>query len=306
MSFVFILLGIYYLIFFVVLILSINCKFVISFFNVFFCVLIFRVLMVLVIFFISSSFFYFISSSSSYFFSNNISDCLFLISRTFIAFCYSISINALLNCILSLKFSKICSFILFISSFSSIFPHMQTNPSFLRLLTDEPLFVPKIFVWLSFSLMRILSLKFDFYNLIFNSSISPLKSLMIFLYSLIWIETNFLLVNAFVFIFLALFAYFNVFIVYSNWELAGLIFTIITVLQFPPRESFSNLVSLESRYGTKNPFLFLSPKAFIQFASASKDLLIFAPSINRIPLFSVTVPLSDPAKSISDNLPLRV
>jgi hypothetical protein len=83
-------------------------------------------------------------------------------------------------------------------------------------------------------------------------------------------------------------------------------FTIIVVLQFPPRESFKRRVSFESRYGTKNPFLFLSPKAFMQFASAKRDLLILAPYINLIPLFSVTVPLSDPAKSINDNFPVKV
>jgi hypothetical protein len=83
-------------------------------------------------------------------------------------------------------------------------------------------------------------------------------------------------------------------------------FTIITVLQFPPRESFNKRVNFESLYGTKKPFLFLSPKALIQLANANKDLLILAPSINLNPLFSVTVPLSDPAKSISDSLPDKV
>lgn len=74
----------------------------------------------------------------------------------------------------------------------------------------------------------------------------------------------------------------------------------------PPNESFKSLVSFESRYGTKKPFLFLSPKAFIQFARANKDLLIFAPYKRRNPLFSVTVPLSDPAKSIKDSFPDKV
>jgi len=74
-------------------------------------------------------------------------------------------------------------------------------------------------------------------------------------------------------------------------------------LQFPPRESFNILVSLESLNGTKKPFLFLSPKAFIQFANAKSDRFIFAPSLNLSPLFSVTVPLSEPAKSINDNFP---
>ncbi len=44
----------------------------------------------------------------------------------------------------------------------------------------------------------------------------------------------------------------------------------------------------------------------MQFASASKDLLILAPSNKPIPLFEVTVPLSEPAKSISDNFPVKV
>ena len=61
-----------------------------------------------------------------------------------------------------------------------------------------------------------------------------------------WSATSFLFVIAFVLMFLARLAYFRVFIVYSNWLLEGLTFTIITVLQFPPRESLSNLVSFES------------------------------------------------------------
>ena len=52
--------------------------------------------------------------------------------------------------------------------------------------------------------------------------------------------------------------------------------------------------------------MFLSPSAFIQLANANRDLLILAPSISLIPLFSVTVPLYDPAKSINDNLPIIV
>jgi hypothetical protein len=84
---------------------------------------------------------------------------------------------------------------------------------------------------------------------------------------------------------------------------AGLTVAIITVLQFPPSESLSILVSLLSLNGTKEPFLFLSPSAFIQLAKASNEVFIFAPSINLIPLFPVTVPLSEPAKSIKDSLP---
>ena len=40
-----------------------------------------------------------------------------------------------------------------------------------------------------------------------------------------------------------------------------------------------------SQTASKNPFLFLSPNAFIQFANASNDRFIFAPYINLIPLF---------------------
>lgn len=47
----------------------------------------------------------------------------------------------------------------------------------------------------------------------------------------------------------------------------------------------------------------LSPKALIQLAKAKSDWLILAPSLNLIPQFSVTVPLSEPAKSINDNFP---
>lgn len=42
----------------------------------------------------------------------------------------------------------------------------------------------------------------------------------------------------------------------------------------------------------------------MQLAKARRDLLIFAPSIRRIPLFYVTVPLSEPAKSISESFPI--
>ncbi len=106
--------------------------------------------------------------------------------------------------------------------------------------------------------------------------------------------------------FLARAAYFKVFKVSSIYELAGEMLAIIIVLLFPPRESLSMRVSFESRQGTKVPFFELSPKALMQFASESSDRLIFAPSLNRIPRFSVTVPLSDPAKSISDIFPSSV
>ena len=117
--------------------------------------------------------------------------------------------------------------------------------------------------------------------------------------------TIFLFGSTRILIFLALFAYFNEFIVSSYWEAAGDMVVIITVLQLPPRESLSILVSLLSLYGTKKPFLFLSPSALIQLARASNDVLILAPSRRRKPRFSVTVPRSEPARSIKESFPYR-
>jgi hypothetical protein len=67
----------------------------------------------------------------------------------------------------------------------------------------------------------------------------------------------------------------------GDWE----IHAIITVLVLPPKESLSNRVSLESRYGTKPDFLEFSLKIIIQFPSASKLLLIFDPYNRLAPLF---------------------
>lgn len=58
----------------------------------------------------------------------------------------------------------------------------------------------------------------------------------------------------------------------------------VTVRQFPPKESFSNRVNLESRKGTNaEP----EAKALIQFPKANRDRLILAPSKSRIPLLCV-------------------
>ena len=47
------------------------------------------------------------------------------------------------------------------------------------------------------------------------------------------------------------------------------------------------------RYGTyARPFFCCLPKAFIQFAKASKDLLILAPSLNFLPALFVSEALS--------------
>ena len=126
---------------------------------------------------------------------------------------------------------------------------------------------------------------------------------MMFLYAEMCKQTIFLFVVTQVFIFLARLAYFNVLTVYSYCQLIGDMFAIITVLQFPPNESLRSRVSLESRYGTYVPFLFLSPSALMQFARARRDVLILAPSRRRMPRFQVTVPLYEPARSISESFP---
>ena len=51
-------------------------------------------------------------------------------------------------------------------------------------------------------------------------------------------------------------------------------------------------------------FTSLSASALMQFPRASKDLLMLAPSLNRAPLFDVTIARSDPAKSIRDIFPI--
>ena len=83
-------------------------------------------------------------------------------------------------------------------------------------------------------------------------------------------------------IFLALSAYFKVFLVSSNvWD-EGKILQIMTVLQLPPNESCNNLVSFESLNGIN---FFLSTKELIHFDKANKDLLIFAPSLFKLFFF---------------------
>ena len=74
----------------------------------------------------------------------------------------------------------------------------------------------------------------------------------------------------------------------------------MTVLEFPPKESFNNQVNLESLCGIGDfvPFILDLHRAFMQFPKVNKDLLIFAPFISLIPLFLFTLALSLPARSI--------
>ena len=96
-------------------------------------------------------------------------------------------------------------------------------------------------------------------------------------------------------------AYLSVLIVSSILEIYYEMQAIIIVLVFPPNESLSILVSLESRYGTKEWHFFLSLRIFIQFPKANKLLLILDPSSNPLLLASKLV-FSEPAKSIIVNL----
>mmetsp|Transcript_105520 Transcript_105520/g.305190 ORF Transcript_105520/g.305190 Transcript_105520/m.305190 type:complete len:230 (+) Transcript_105520:1354-2043(+) len=77
----------------------------------------------------------------------------------------------------------------------------------------------------------------------------------------------------------------------------------MTVLQLPPSESLNNRVNFESRYGTKEQ---PDAKALMQFPSASKERLMFAPSRSRTPRLSVCEARSEPARSIIDNFPIIV
>ena len=81
---------------------------------------------------------------------------------------------------------------------------------------------------------------------------------------------------------------------------------IIIDFVFPPSESFIILVSLLSRYGMNTYFLLGSLSEFMQFPKANKLLLMFAPSYSLIPLFSVTLALSLPARSTRLNLEVTI
>ena len=77
----------------------------------------------------------------------------------------------------------------------------------------------------------------------------------------------------------------------------------------PPRESFNNLVSLLSLYGTCWPWFF-SDNILMQLPRAKRLLFIFAPSYNRprpetwLESFVFCAARSDPAKSTIYNLAL--
>ena len=111
----------------------------------------------------------------------------------------------------------------------------------------------------------------------------------------------------FVLISLALLAYLSVLMVWLYCSLDALTVAIMAVREFPDNPSFNSRVNLELRYGMyMRPFaleLPCLPSAFMQLASASKLLLMFAPSRSFCPLFCVSAARSLPARSTSESLP---
>ena len=113
------------------------------------------------------------------------------------------------------------------------------------------------------------------------------------------------LVRTFVLISFALSAYFNVLIVWLYWSLPHDTLATIAVLELPTSPSFSSLVSLEFLNGTYTPApCCFFPRALMQFASASNDRLMFAPSLSLLPSFFVSDARSEPARSTRDSRPV--
>lgn len=76
------------------------------------------------------------------------------------------------------------------------------------------------------------------------------------------------------------------------------------VLQFPPKESFNNLVNLLPRNGINGFFMFYSlasARDWMQLPKTSKLWFIFAPSNILRPRLDVAAALSEPARSTSVN-----
>lgn len=148
------------------------------------------------------------------------------ISSLFSWFCASSSHSARRTWILSWKFSNRASWML--STLSSWVGrlHLRHSSSLLLLLRAD-------------------SLETRF-SLVLSSSISPRRSSMMFLYSAMCSSTSVLFSTALVLMFLARLAYLSVLRVSSNCVSLGEMVTIMMVLQLPPSESLSILVSFES------------------------------------------------------------
>mmetsp|Transcript_44702 Transcript_44702/g.85462 ORF Transcript_44702/g.85462 Transcript_44702/m.85462 type:complete len:263 (-) Transcript_44702:187-975(-) len=137
--------------------------------------------------------------------------------------------------------------------------------------------------------------------------ISVRRSAMICAYSAMWESMLVTFACTLSWMFLARLAYLRVLRDSSRQCLAGEMLAIMVVRQLPPKESLSRRVSLESRNGTYAPLppTARSPRALMQFPSASKERLMLAPSIMRMPWFLVLAARSEPAKSIRLSLATR-
>ena len=78
----------------------------------------------------------------------------------------------------------------------------------------------------------------------------------------------------------------------------------ITVLVFPPSESWSSRVSFESRYGMCCDLP--STRAEMQLPRAESERLIFVASLSRSPVACVFDCRSEPARSTRLSLPMRM
>ena len=101
---------------------------------------------------------------------------------------------------------------------------------------------------------------------------------------------------------MALEAYLNELIVSWKFEAHGPIVASIKVFVLPPRESCSNLVNVESLYGTCD--LEEEVRDEITWQRVERDKLIFVISLNLVPFEPALDTLSDPAKSTMFSFPL--
>ena len=75
------------------------------------------------------------------------------------------------------------------------------------------------------------------------------------------------------------------------------------VYELPPSDSWSILVSLESRYGMNAFFFDASVRALMTLPRAESDLLIILASSRVYPVASVFSVFSDPARSQQNSFP---
>ncbi len=146
------------------------------------------------------------------------------------------------------------------------------------------------FLWISNEFIKFLAE--------FNSSLSFLISCLS--PSIFPLDSS--LIEALFFIILALYANLSVERVSEKAPEAGEILAIINVLEFPPSESLSKKVNLESLYLIWYYFpSVIYTNVFITQPKTVRDLLIFPASLSLSPTAAVYFYLSEPAKSTKCN-----